>query len=335
MERNYTHARVLVDSLWNGVRLVSILAVFPRFVLAEVNTHRYFSRGSASSRAVPVKRRILQVEEDPFVPAAFGRNRRGMQAVEHVTGDDMLASRDAWLRARDAAVREARELDRIGVHKQLANRLLEPFCWHTAIISTTELGNFFALRDNAAAQPEFQDLAVSMRSALASSVPAMLKAGEWHRPFGLYLDEEQAEAKRIVALEEERGRLDSNVTDVLNRASIGRIARVSYENFDGARVLAEDVRLFGDLLGNGHMGPLEHVARPLVADDLVDDNLDVRIATRDVGLGGMDRLRAAWCGNFRGWVQYRKTIPHEEDFGAFVAALRATADRRAAANRSA
>ncbi len=164
-------ARVVADSIADRVRLTTLEVVMPRIILAEFNTHRVFSRNSASSRAVPTARRIEQVEKNPFVPAVFGANQRGMQAGDALTGTLAAESMSAWLDARYAAVKQAKKLNELGVHKQLANRLLEPFLWHKVVVTATEWANFFALRDHEAAQPEMQITARLMKAAMGVSPP--------------------------------------------------------------------------------------------------------------------------------------------------------------------
>lgn len=283
-------ARVLADSVSPaGVRLTTLEVTFPRIVLAEFNTHRMLSRNSASSRAIPVENRIAAVEADPFIPVAFGRNRRGMQAVEALEGADAAAAEETWMEACRIAVYRAKQLASLGVHKQLANRLLEPFLWHTVVVTATEWSNFFALRCNPDAQPEIRTAAELMRSARDSSEPRAVAAGEWHLP---YLDAEE------------------NV-DVLARhlapalVSSARCARVSYLTQDGRRDPAEDLKLADRLLAAGHMSPFEHAARPLDR-------------SRDVGRYDLGSSRP-FVGNFAEWVQLRKTIRHEDDFAKVLA----------------
>ena len=140
-------ARVLRDSLSPaGVRLTTMEVTFPRFVLSEFNTHRVMSRNSASSRAIPSGKLIERALNDPVVPIEWGRNQRGMQAGDVLSEEDAAKALRVWLAARDAAVARARELLELSVHKQVLNRVLEPFLWHTVIVTSTEWRNFFELR---------------------------------------------------------------------------------------------------------------------------------------------------------------------------------------------
>ena len=269
-------AKVLADSRSPaGYRLTTLEATFPRFVLAEFNTHRVFSRNSASSRAIPIAKQLRRVLEDPYVPIEFGSNQPGMQAGPALEGAKREAAEREWLAARDDAVRrvlalitgpdvagasdlpdvldkveiaireKAQPEEWLNVHKQVANRLLEPFMWHTVIVTATEWDNFFNLRCHPDAQPEIRLVAESMRDAVTSSEPAQLGPDEWHLP---------------LVREEDREQVDS--TEDLLKISAGRCARVSYLTHAGVRDLSADIELHDRLLSSGHMSPLEHPARP-------------------------------------------------------------------------
>lgn len=238
-------AEVLADSVNRaGVRLTTLLIRFPRIVLAEFNTHRMFSRNSASSRAIPVEKRIAAVRADPFVPEAFGANQRGMQAGADLDDSGQRLARIRWLNAAKNACMLAEDLAGIGVHKQWANRLIEPFAWHEVIVTATEWSNFFHLRISEHAQPEIRRIAEMMRDAMAASTPQSLKAGEWHLPM-LHDDDTLL--------------VDTSAS--LIKLSVARCARVSYLTHDNRRDPAADIALHDKLLENGHMSPFEHAAR--------------------------------------------------------------------------
>ena len=262
-------ARVIADSITEeGSRLTTIEATMHRFVLAELNTHRVFSRNSASSRAVPVARQIERVLADPAIPVEFGGKRAGMQAGPALDGDLLLEARHAWLQARDDAVAGAQSLLDLGVHKQVANRLLEPFMWHTVIVSATDWDGFWAQRCSPLAQPEIRVVAEAMRDAMTTSLPAPRDAGDWHLP---YVDEE------------DRSTIDD--PEVLRQVSAARCGRVSYLNHEGRRDLDDDLQLYQRFVEArpAHASPLEHVATPTV--DATDP-----------------------VGNLRGWVQLRHLV---------------------------
>ena len=240
------NATIIADSVSPaGIRLTTVEVTLHRFVLAELNTHRVFSRNSASSRAIPVRKQVARVVEDPALPVEFGSNQRGMQAGEPLEGAAADAALAAWLQARDQAVAAVQQLDALGVHKQVTNRLLEPFMWHTVIITATEWDGFWEQRCSPLAQPEIRVAAEAMRTAHDASTPDQVGPDEWHTPY----------------LREEDGDLDS---ETAKQVSAARCARVSYLTHDGQRDIAKDLELYERLVTARppHWSPLEHVATP-------------------------------------------------------------------------
>lgn len=273
-------AKILAHSISPvGVQLATMEVVLPRIVLAEFNTHRMLSRNSASSRAIPVEKMIKMVLANPYIPTHWGKNQKGMQADQEVDAETALLATSDWLTARDYAVHVATHMLELGIHKQITNRLLEPFMFHTVLVTSTEWSNFFNLRCHPAAHPDIRKVAELMRDALAESTPKQLNYGEWHLP---------------LLQDDERWAIDWKDASPQIKISVGRCARVSYLTHDGKRDPQADIDLHDSLLANGHMSPLEHVARPT-----------------DGGLT-MDGY-VSWSGNFRGWTQYRKTIEGEAD----------------------
>lgn len=279
-------AKVICDSISpDGIRLTTLEVVFPRIVLAEFNTHRVLSRNSASSRAIPVEKMVRMVMTNPYVPTVWTRNGKGMQGHGEITDpSDIGQLREYWMSARDDAVRNATTLLACGVHKQTSNRLLEPFMWHTAIVSSTEWSNFDHLRRHEAAHPDIQIAAECMHEARSTSTPTFIDYGEWHLPYVWATDRN---------LLDDEGFEEGDLVKI----SAGRCARVSYLTHDGVRDPRKDIDLHDvKLLAPGHMSPLEHPATP----------------SRDTG----------FIGNFRGWVQHRKMIPGEEDILGYREAIR-------------
>lgn len=242
------HAEVLLDSVNPaGQRLTTFVLRFPRFVLSEFNTHRMFSRNASSSRAIPTAKLMQQLREDPVVPVEWGRNQSGMQAREVLDANAAAAAEAEWLRARDAALAHAEQLRATGVHKQIVNRLLEPWMWASVIVSSTTYENFFTLRCHPDAQPEIKRLADLMRTAYEASTPTARAAGEWHLPF--------------------TGPDDGDLPiETRKQVSVARCARVSYLTHVGTRDVEADRVLHQRLLEAGHWSPFEHVA-VAAADD--------------------------------------------------------------------
>lgn len=305
-------AKVLLDSISErGHRLTTFKITMPRIILAEWNTHRMFTRSSASSRAIPVSKMIERVVDDPYIPTSWGKNQKGMVAAEEILGEEALACKGSWLLARDSAVKQAEALMKIGVHKQLANRLLEPFMWHTIINTATEYSNFFGLRCDKNAQPDMQLVANLVRDAYNESTPKLLKVGEWHAPYAQGNDALSSQLKEITS---------------------GRCARVSYLTHDGKHSPADDIRLHDQLLASGHMSPFEHAARPmdeyeyteLFKQPKVQWDGSKFVHLTDFAYGESvddDRVYTHFCGNLNGWVSYRKEIPHEEDYLTYTKSL--------------
>jgi thymidylate synthase ThyX len=216
---------------------------FPRFVLSEFNTHRALSRNSASSRAIPTSKLIERIEADPVLPVEWGRNQKGMSASEHLGEEEVEEAKRAWLDARDAAVAQAQRLQHLHVHKQVVNRVLEPFLWHTVIVTATEWDNFFELRCAPNAQPEIREAAARVRDAIRASTPASVAEGEWHLPL----------------VQPDERSLD---LEVQKKVAVARCARVSYLTHDGKREIEKDLELFERLKSDRHLSPFEHVATP-------------------------------------------------------------------------
>lgn len=153
---NNISAKIVADSInLYGNRITTFVLTFPRYILAEINTHRAFSRNSASSRAIPFKKMVRSIETDPFIPIAWMKEHTGMQGNEYFDDSDMDANglvpmsdrlTELWLHARDHAVINAKRLNEKGLTKQMCNRLLEPYMWQTAIVTATEWENFLAQR---------------------------------------------------------------------------------------------------------------------------------------------------------------------------------------------
>jgi len=234
--------------------LITIQCRYPRFIHAECKTHRMLriddaeyeflqevslmddpelSRNASSSRAVPIDRMIQEVLDDPAMPVAWGSNRAGMQAGAKVSRPDLAM--DIWLEARDRAVEAARDAQRLGLHKQIVNRLIEPFAHISVVITATEWENFFALRCHPAADPTMNALADAMHHAIAHSTATPVALNEWHLPYG--------------------------APSAFSAA--GRCARVSYLNHDGSQPDEDkDAALAETLMNSGHWSPFEHPATP-------------------------------------------------------------------------
>lgn len=282
-----------------GVNLYTFVLTYPRVILAEVNTHRMLSRNTASSRAIPSKKQRERVLDNPFVPVSIGANQKGMQAGVELSGIRRFAAIKTWELARYPMVFASWILDKLGAHKQVVNRIVEPWTFTQQVVTCTDLKNVFKLRDHKDAEPHFQIIAKQMHQqvdyverlfntvnfdsrnpdgtacALDRVNPTqgvfrvqMLRPGDWHLPF---IDECES----------------FNDIENLKKVSTARCARVSYflpEN--GKRSdMERDIELCDRLSGSGHWSPFEHVATPV--------------------------LEKGYVGNFRSWKQYRKEFSEE------------------------
>jgi thymidylate synthase ThyX len=279
-------AEIVCDSLApSGVRITTFVLTYPRFIHSEFMTHRVFSRNASSSRAIPVKKSIQMVIDNPAIPLAFTKNKKGMQGGAVLTGLEEALAKAAWLDGRDKMVEFAQKLADLEVHKQYANRILEPWSHITVVCTATDFDNFFALRCHEAAQPEIHALADLMYEAYQSNMPKNVDVGYWHLPF---ISEE--DIKECCAVTKVRCLKDSLFSMKLAiKRSVAKCARVSYLNHDGTRTtLEQDLDLYKRLLGNIpiHASPAEHQA-------CAQSSSLVR------------------SGNFHGWVQYRKTLDNE------------------------
>lgn len=238
-------AKIIKDSTYQfgARRIITWVLTYPRFIHAEFMTHRVFSRNAASSRAIPAKKLIEAVITNPAMPVWWGKNQPGMQAKEELTGDSLRIVQTAWLDGRDQAVKIAQELLNQGLHKQVVNRVLEPWCHMTVVATSTDYENFFSLRAHPDAQPEFQELAYKMLEEYNKSVPTEIGFNDWHIPF----DEKMPEG-----------------IDVATKLKIAtaRCARVSYLTFEGEIDVAKDIELHDRLSTSGHWSPFEHCAMP-------------------------------------------------------------------------
>ena len=262
-------AKVVADSVsYTGKRITTLEVKFHRFILSEFDTHRVFSRNFSSSRAIPTKKLLEQVRTNPAIPIHWGKNEAGMQANQELEGLALAEAQKQWRFAAIDAAENAERLANLGAHKQIVNRIIEPFLWVTGIVTSTEWNNWFELRDHPDAQPEIHELARCMRTALNSSLPYHLEHGEWHLP---YVTPSEIETYPL---------------DLCQKISAARCCRVSYLKHDGTKPnIDEDLALFDRLAGSVplHASPLEHQATPCVSS--IDDKNS---------------------GNFKGWIQYRK-----------------------------
>jgi thymidylate synthase ThyX len=293
--------------------IYSLELVYPRFIHSEFMTHRVFSRNASSSRAIPVERQIQMIKDDPAVPLFWGANKPGMQATEecekpvgvrnttdkygyteHHFRFKYLSREEAWLDACNHTLARAKAYNFSGYHKQIINRLLEPFAHIKVLVTATEWENFFELRDHVDAEPHIALLARRMREAIDANKDYAIKlpCDEWHLPY--VTSEDRNEARR-------RSNDEDTYWKVLRKVSVGRCARVSYNNHDGSKAdFEKDMRLHDQLVAATpiHASPAEHQATP--------DRYMIKFCAHD-GRWFNPQLH----GNFKGFIQYRKMLEQD------------------------
>lgn len=280
-------ATIIQDSFFNN-RITTFELEYPRFIHSELMTHRQFSRNAASSRAIPIEKMHAHIRDNPAMPIHWGKNQPGMQADEEIL--DIKSAKMNWMVASDTAIHSARMLMMDGLHKQIANRVTEPFQTMKTVVTATEYDNFFELRRHRDAQPEIRELAEQMYDGMANSIPLQLRVGEWHVP---YVDRHKLGYD-----------LSYTVDGVLVSAKQSReisascCAQVSYRRNDTSQDKAEII--FQKLISSqpAHLSPVEHQATPVPEGDY-DWHL---------GVTHLDRQGNRWSGNFKNWIQFRQLL---------------------------
>lgn len=279
-----------------GMPLITAQFKYPRFIHAEFMTHREFSRNASSSRAIPVSKMIEQVRNDPAMPIHWGVNQPGMQADHQLVGEELEHVQTAWKLAGMQAADMAEQMIKVNVHKQVANRILEPYQWMHVIATTSNTSNFFGLRRHKDAQPEIKLVADLWYEALEQTPAKLVKQGEWHLPY-ITADDVIAAIKHL-----KQGHIirsepsDAEVTNLLIAMSAARCARVSYLTHEGnLPTVQQDLDLYERLVGCQplHASPTEHQATP------------------DWQHGNLDWANPQEHGNLKGWRQFRKMLPGE------------------------
>lgn len=350
-------AEIIADSISpQGHRITSFILTYPRFIHSELMTYRVFSRNSASSRAIPFEKMVKMVEEDPFIPIAWQKDHKGMQGNEYITNAEDIEYRiHLWLKARNNAVRGAKDLSdnqayphgtydpkikEGGVTKQLCNRLLEPFMWHTVLLTGTEFENFFELRcpqykgsfsenvyksrkeailspygefsnfgeldwlnaNKGQAEIHIMDLAEKIYDAMNESTPKELKEGEYHIPFGDKISDGELR-DYFYNVENNPDPSFTAYQEAKLKISTARCARLSYMNFDGEINYKKDIKLHDQLIGPPfHASPFEHCARAMSDKEYANFS--------KTSLSNLDNrvIDIGWCNNFKGFIQYRYLI---------------------------
>ena len=255
---------------------------YENFVANGIIVHN--SRNASSSRAIPTTKMLEQIRSNPAMPIHWGKNQAGMQASEEL---DHLNGTYLWEDSAQYVAENCRIMTDFGYHKQVVNRLLEPFQWISVVVTATEWDNFFKLRLHKDAQPEIQELAKCMKEAMDNSLPVTLQPGEWHLPYVDLADFDDSGDPILEAI----------------KCSVARCARISFLNHDNSTPnIDKDIALADKLLEAGHMSPFEHIATPM---NFAKDTFEL---AWENGVTHKDRDNNFWSGNFRGFIMYRKLL---------------------------
>lgn len=311
MNSDLISAHILKDSINNfGDRVTTFRLTYHRYILAEVNTHRNLSKNTSSSRAIPVSSNIERVLNNPAVPIVWGKNKAGMSSNEIL--DDDTTAYNSWIEASKLMSAVASRLSKIELHKQFANRLLEPFLTVDTILTGTEFNNFFNLRISSDAQPEICDLAMKMYIAYKNSTPTLLYSNQWHLPYIDTIFDEFGNIKYFVNDQE----ID---LDTAIKISVSCCAQVSYRKLDTS--IEKALQIYERLTSNKslHASPFEHVCTPFS-----NEEHSVRIAALNMmyeslpDLSSIDLNLFMYKRNFKGWTQYRTLMPNDTNLNEFV-----------------
>lgn len=260
---NICTAKCLVhyENLW------TFELMYPRYIHSEFMTHRVFSRNASSSRAIPVKRMIEQVRENPVMPPKVFMNQKGMVGETEADEVTTTAFHVLWEEAAENACKTAEMMERLGIHKQHVNRILEPFQFIKVIVTATDWCNFFVLRLASDAQPEIRQLASAIYDEMNRYRNDDVGCAEFfvdrkHCP-DVFKHFGEDRVSYIVSLpyitEDDFIEVGEDDYKTLMRISAARCARVSYNNHDGSKPdVKKDLELYERLLKGRHLSPMEH-----------------------------------------------------------------------------
>lgn len=315
-ETNIT-AKVICDSINDqGVRLTTFEIEYPRFIHSELMTHRNLSKNSSSSRAIPIQKMLDQIEDNMAIPVYWGKNKSGMQAVEEVSKFDEVKSVLNWERSFNYTKERVLDMVEIGLHKQVPNRLTEPFQMMKVVVTGTDWDNFFNLRIHPDAQPEICILAYKMYLAMEESKPKLLKSGEWHLP---YVDTGRYEgcSQHFGYSENNDGVYTYCSLEEAIKISAASCASVSYRT--EGMTLEKAEKIFDMLIKAEvvHSSPFEHLATPIEEKgfcfDIPFDGSEVSYRESDSwqeGVTHRNKQGELCSGNLRGFIQYRHLLPN-------------------------
>ena len=292
----------------NGIPLLTYLCTYPRIIHAEMMTHKMLNKNASSNRAIPGMKQLENTQANTFTPSVFQKLHKGMQGSEAFEGEELEKVQDWWRRSAINAVISAGEGIELGVTKQLTNRWLETPGYITVVITGTEWANFFGLRCHQDAEIHIQELAYQMKDlylhAKIGGGLTQLEEGQWHLPF-------------VTA--EEKSTLD---IEVQKKLSVARCAWTSYKTPEGKiPSLERALKIYDQLYTSQpmHASPFEHQGQAL--PKFFYNEMEYHESHSELSIGEIPKgveLRVKsnldmelWSSNFRGWIQFRKTLDHE------------------------
>ena len=292
-------ATIIQDSIsTHGKRIITYELEYHRYIHAEFMTHRMFSRNAASSRAIPVERMHDNIKANPAMPIVWQKNQAGMQSKEELVDEQLLNAKVSWANAVQYAIQSSRELIHVGLHKQWANRVTEPFQMMKTVMTTTEDANWDELRDHEDAQPEIHELARCMKQAKAESIPMPIGYGQWHVP---YVNRQ----KKMSGMVYSDAAGHSLTFEEAKMISASCCAQVSYRRNDDS--LEKAKMIFDRLIESKpqHASPIEHQATPMEHQSAV---FNYGPRSWEKGITHVNRQGYFGSGNFYGWIQHRHLI---------------------------
>lgn len=345
--------RVVADSAYmhNGVlyRLTTMVVKLPRIVLAELNTHRVFSRNSASSRAIPTRKQLRALVRAAFVPSSFGTAVGGMNAGPALEGELLETAIAVW---GDALYSQMWYALCLTTSPDYVEREWEQW----VLEENDDFGAFVmdvAARIEDKTNPIHNEQLLWTTKGLTNRLlepfmmhEVIITSTEWENFFNLRTDENAQEEIRTAAVMMKEA-YDSSVPEVLSegewhlpfiqpeekewakqnpelavKAVTARCARVSYLTHDTGKLdLNADYRLADSLGENGHRSPFEHAGEPFGAAEwsLREDGIAALVnspyATQVPDYVLKQTTKSLeFAGNFRGWGQARRRLPSEDVF---------------------
>ena len=304
-------AKIVCDSISEqGHRITTFELEYNRYIHGELLTNRMFSRNCSSSRAIPIKKMIEYTQNNMAMPLYYGSAKSGMQAGEEL--ESTWLPKLLWKSGFFMCKNIVKAMDKLKLHKQIPNRLLESWQMIKVVVTATDFDNFFNLRIEGAAQPEIAMLAHKMYQAREDSKPKLLKEGEYHLPYvETYETDElntQDGQQKYFAYD---GSLDTGYSLTLEEAIRMSAASCAAQSYRTESMTLEKANKIFDMLIKDktlHASPFENIATPMKVSNIKEAIKDKNISAWDEGVTHMRRNGDFCSGNFVGWIQYRHLL---------------------------